>query len=120
MTEHESPTETVRDLQPWVLYRLSEQQAECAMWRFASGELSLAMFREEASARRYESSLPQADAWQVYQPPEGALRAILRHCLQCGVRLAVLEPNQRGALRIFDLAAVIAAIDAADSPPVDT
>src|SRR5688572_30743614 len=84
------------ELQPHLLYRRDANQASFATWRLASGQEALALFSTADAAAKYRSDLPNAEAWQLYQPPRDALLEILRTSLGIKIEFAVLNPLAGG------------------------
>lgn len=97
------------ELQPHLLYRRDAGQASFATWRLAGGQEALALFATADAAAKYRDQLPDADAWQLYQPPRNTLLEILTTCLGVKIELAALNPSADGALTLFDVAQVVSA-----------
>jgi hypothetical protein len=97
------------ELQPHLLYRPDASQAHFATWRLDSGQEALALFATADAATKYRNHLPEADAWQLFQPPRETLLEILATCLGIKIEFAVLNPSADGALTLFDLAQVVSA-----------
>lgn len=103
------------EIQPYLVYRNSGRQVECALWALDSGPKSLALFLTAETAGRYLDTAGLRPAWKSFRPPKAELLKILEHCLQVGIEYAVLEPDNDEARRLFDLRQVLAAAQADDS-----
>lgn len=97
------------EFQPHLVYRSSSRHLECALWALADGPKSLAMFLTSEAAGRYLDSAGLRPVWKSFQPARPQLLKILEHCLQAGIKYAVLEPDNDQIRRLFDLEQVLAA-----------
>jgi hypothetical protein len=97
------------EIQPYLVYRTSGRQVECALWALETGAKSLALFLTAEAAGRYLDTAGLRPAWKAFRPGKPELLKILEHCLQVGVDYAVLEPDNDEARRLFDLREVLAA-----------
>ena len=97
------------ELQPWIVVLDGPAEQSLAMWRLAeSDQPALALFTTAALAERYALQNANA-AWSVQQPARPALLQIMIACFQQRVELAVLDPDQATARRIFNLRDVLRA-----------
>jgi len=103
------------EIQPYLVYRRSGRQVECALWALDTGSKSLALFLTAEGADRYLDTAGLRPAWKAFRPAKAELLKILEHCLQVGVEHAVLEPDNDTARRLFDLRQVLAAARADES-----
>ncbi len=99
----------MQDLEPFLLYVETDDQAEFATWRLSDGVLALAIFADREAAERYRSSAGLGSDWHVYQPAVDVLRSIFEACGAHGIEHAVLNPDHEQALRIWSLEQVLAA-----------
>ena len=97
------------ELQPWIIVLDSPDQQSLAMWRLSeSDQPALALFTSAAQAEGYAMA-NASDAWSVQQPARPALLRIMIECFRQHVELAVLDPDQATARRIFKLRDVLRA-----------
>jgi len=92
---------------PHIVYRVSEDQAECALWRLADGPQAIALFLDAEAAQAYRLQAGLDESWQVFQPDRPSLQRLLESTLRAGIPYAVLNPSGEESRRIFDLAEVI-------------
>ncbi|HEX4148906.1 MAG TPA: hypothetical protein VHY20_07960 [Pirellulales bacterium] len=97
------------EIRPYLVYRNSGRQVECALWALDTGGKALALFLTADAADRYLDTAGLRPAWKSFRPGKAELLKILEHCLQVGVAYAVLEPDNDEARRLFDLGQVLAA-----------
>jgi hypothetical protein len=100
-------TEPSDEIFPHIVYRVSEGQAECALWKLADGPQAIALFLDADAAEVYRRQANLDDSWQVFQPDRPSLQRLLESTLQAGIPYAVLNPGGDDARRIFDLADVV-------------
>jgi len=100
------------EIDPFVVYRVSGGQMECALWTLAEGERALALFLTADGAGGYVATAQLTGQWKVFQPSKHDLLQILRHCRLAGIHRAVLDPGAETAQRLFDIEQVLAAADA--------
>lgn len=125
------------ELQPWIVVlgsparnalaqnslaeqSLAEQslaEQSLALWRLSeTDQPALALFTSAAQAERY-ALVNASAAWSVQQPARSALLRIMIECFRQDVQLAVLDPDQATARRIFNLRDVLrAARDELNAP----
>lgn len=97
------------ELSPWVVVHGQDEARSLAMWRLADvDEPALALFSDSTRAEEYATTHIRGD-WRVTQPARSALLGIMIECYQQQVRLAVLDPDEAGARRIFKLRDVLKA-----------
>jgi hypothetical protein len=94
------------EISPYLLYRVTGEQIECAIWRLKEGEKALALFLSEDSAEAYKKETLSSD-WQVYHPSRTDLLEILNQSTSSGILLAVLDPDDTQAKELFDLREVV-------------
>lgn len=112
MPDFSSTTPNLRDeIEPFILFRLSEGQADCATWQIESGAKALALFLSEESATRYAATIGMGPEWRVYRPKRSAMLELLRASHASGIAHAVLDPDREKAHRVFDINEILAAID---------
>jgi len=97
------------EFDPYLVYRVSGQSVECALWTLAEGERALAIFLTRASAEEFIRAGELGPAWQIHQPAKNDLYQIFRRCSEGGIRYAVLDPDNQQARRLFDLEQVLQA-----------
>ena len=96
------------ELEPWVIVTEAETGSSLAMWELSeSGQAALTLFSSQAFAERYAEKLDGQSS--VMKPARQALLSIMIECYQQGVTLAVLDPDQATAKKIFQLADVLRA-----------
>ncbi|SRR5260370_26326808 len=106
----EFPVSTLRDeIQPFILFRIADGQAECATWQITGGGKALALFLSEEAATTYGANL--GPGWRVARPPRAGLLELLRASAASGISFAALDPDRDKAKRVFDLREIIAAVD---------
>jgi hypothetical protein len=97
------------EINPFLLYRVSGNQAAFAMWRLAAGEEALALFSDESAAAQYRAALPESSCWVTYQPSPLKLIEILEASIAAQIRFAALNPSGDSARTLFDLLQVVEA-----------
>jgi hypothetical protein len=102
------------EVQPYLVYRSSGRQMECALWAVESGPKCLALFLTAEAADRYLDNAGLRPVWKSLRPAKRQLLAVLEHCLQVGISHAVLEPDNDQTRRLFDLRQVLDAARADD------
>lgn len=98
----DSLASTTENLQPWLL--LSDAGPAC--WQMEDQRIALAMFTDQAKAQQYarDSGL---QGTQCLQPKPVDLVRTLAMCVAGAIEVAVLDPDQKSARRIFDLPAIL-------------
>jgi len=103
------------ELNPYILYRLTGGEFECALWQIKDGPKALALFLTDEKAAGYRTA-GQLDAqWQVFRPQRDALIELFKSCYQADVRHAVLDPTPEKAKRVFNIGDILAAVG--QTPP---
>jgi hypothetical protein len=95
------------EIQPYLVYRTSGRQMECALWAVEGGPKCLALFLSVDSADRYLDNAGLRPVWKSMRPAKPQFLKIIEHCLQVGISHAVLEPDSDQARRLFDLQQVL-------------
>ena len=95
------------EIQPYLVYRSSGRQLECALWAVESGPKCLALFLTAEAADRYLDNAGLRPVWKSLRPAKPQLLQIIEHCLHVGISHAVLEPDNDQARRLFDLQQVL-------------
>lgn len=112
MPEFPSAMPSLRDeIEPFILFRLAGGQAECATWQVEAGAKALALFLSEAAASAYAATSGLGSDWRVFRPKRAAMLELLRASRASGIALAVLDPDQQKARRVFDINEILAAVD---------
>src|SRR5260221_10500382 len=89
------PATSLRDeIEPFIVFRVANAQAECATWQVDSGAKALALFLSQESATSYRAASGLGDEWRVFRPKRAALLELLRASQASGITLAVLDPDQ--------------------------
>ncbi|MEZ6086723.1 MAG: hypothetical protein R3C05_01560 [Pirellulaceae bacterium] len=88
----------VQDLQPWIV--VSDDGPAC--WRLQDDRIALAMFSSQDKANAYANAAELHD-WQALQPEPTDLVRTLMLCVAAAIEIAVLDPDQASARRVFDL-----------------
>lgn len=97
------------ELQPWVIVLGQADQQSLAMWRLSeTDQPALALFSAAAHAEKYATDHIE-QSWQVTQPARTTLLSIMIECYRQQVELAVLNPTEASAQRIFNLRDVLRA-----------
>lgn len=97
------------ELQPWLIVQGQGDARSLAMWRLSDlDQPALALFSDAARAERYATA-HIAIHWEVSQPARAALLHIMIECFQQQIKLAVLDPDQETARRVFNLRDVLKA-----------
>lgn len=100
------------DLRPFLLCRATGGRAECATWSLAhGGHTALALFGSPTAAERYRQAARLANDWRCVQPDRKPLAILLRVAHSAGIRLAVLDPCDGHAQRIFELDSMLPEIE---------
>jgi len=95
------------EIEPFILYRLTAGQVECAIPKLTDGSQALAVFLTSESAVVYQKVAGLGKEWTVFRPSKEALLQLLKACHEAGVAYAVLDPDEKQAKRVFDLQQVI-------------
>jgi hypothetical protein len=101
------------EIRPYLVYRASGKQFECALWTLESGAKSLALFLTREAASSYLDSAGLRPVWKELRPAKAELERIFEHCIAAGIEYAVLEPTNQQDGRLFDLREVLAEMKAA-------
>jgi len=104
------------EINPFLVYRLSGSQVECALWQVQEGGQALALFLTEESAQRYCTAANLGPAWKVIRPPRAGLLELLKTAASNGIAHAVLDPDGEKARRVFNIAEILAAVAALTLP----
>lgn len=97
------------ELQPWVVVLEDAQERSLAMWRLSDTQQpALALFSSAALAESYAAKHVDSN-WQVTQPARTALLGLMIECYRQDIQLAVLNPAETSAQRIFNLREVLRA-----------
>jgi len=99
------------EIQPFIVFRIADGQAECATWQVQTGAKALALFLSAESAEAYRGAAGLGSEWRVVRPPRAGLLELLRTSRQNGIGLAVLDPGAEKARRVFDIGEILAAVD---------
>lgn len=91
------------EISPYLVYRLSGDEMECAIWKLSEGERALSLFTTQETAEAYLTQTLLGDGWMVYQPNRADLLEILKQSESSGIYLAVLDPDDKQGKRLFDL-----------------
>ena len=95
------------EIEPFIVYRLTRGQVQCAIWKLTDGSQALAVFLTSESAAAYQKAAGLGKEWTVFRPSKEALLQLLKACHEAGVAYAVLDPDEKQAKRVFDLQQVI-------------
>jgi len=95
------------EIQPYLVYRSSGRQMECALWAVEAGPKCLALFLTAEAAGRYLDNAGLRPVWKSLRPAKPQLLKIIEHCLLVGIEHAVLEPENDQARRLFNLQQVL-------------
>ena len=106
-------TNLSEEIIPYLVYRLCGEQMECAVWTLNEGHKALALFLSQQSAEAYvkATSTSAESNWKIYCPARVDLMKILKQSTSVGIFLAVLDPYDKEAKRLFDLREVVNAMD---------
>ncbi len=96
-----------QEIVPVLLCRVEAGNMECALWKPQGGTSAVALFLNAESAAAYQTANGLDASWQQYQPSRVDLLEILRQMHTAGVTVAVLDPDQSTAKRLFNLHAVL-------------
>ncbi len=91
------------EIQPYVVYRIEDDQMECALWQFQDGQKALALFLSGDAATSFKESAKLGPAWKIFCPAKDALLQMLKGCNDAGIGYAVLDPDLEKAKRIFHI-----------------
>lgn len=98
------------ELRPYILIRVADGVAECAMWQVRDGGRALAVFMSEDSARRYRHEAQLSDDWRIVQPPQRGLLELLRTSQAAGIAMAAVDPDGSRAVRIHSIEEILQAV----------
>jgi len=104
-------TDLSEEISPYLVYRLSGEQMECAIWTLNEGQQALALFLSQESAEAYVSATGLDETWKVYCPARIDLMQIIKQSTATGIFVAVLDPDDKQAKRLFDLRQIANAAD---------
>ena len=104
------------EIQPYVVYRLDGDQMECALWQINNGAKALALFLSGDTATSFRQFTNLGAEWRIFRPAKEALLQLLKACCQDGISFAVLDPDLEKAQRIFNIPAILKAVDEEPSP----
>ncbi|QDV71647.1 hypothetical protein Poly24_53860 [Rosistilla carotiformis] len=90
------------NLQPWLL--LSDAGPAC--WQMQDDRIALAMFTDQAKAEQYANDA-QLQNSQCLQPSPIDLVRTMAMCVEGAIEVAVLDPDQKSARRVFDLPVIL-------------
>ncbi|MCX7701194.1 MAG: hypothetical protein N2039_09980 [Gemmataceae bacterium] len=99
------------ELRPYILIRVADGVAECAMWQVQDGGQALAVFVSEESARRYRHEAQLSEDWRIVQPPQRGLLELLRTSQVAGITMAAVDPNGSRAVRVVSIEEILRAVD---------
>src|ERR1022692_1181195 len=54
------------EIQPYVVYRIEDDQMECALWRFKDGQKALALFLSGDAATSFQESANLGAEWKIF------------------------------------------------------
>lgn len=97
------------EIQPYVVYRIDDEQMEFALWQFKDGQKALALFLSGDAATTYRASASLDEEWKIFCPAKEALLQILKSCHEAGIGYAVLDPDLEKAKRIFHIPKILRA-----------
>jgi hypothetical protein len=103
-------TQVPEEIQPYIIYRLTEGQLECALWQISGGPKALALFLSGDAAAVYRQSGQLDDKWHIFRPERPALLELLKACFQAEIRYAVLDPDPQKAKRVFSIEEILTAV----------
>ena len=104
-------TDLSEEINPYLVYRLSDEQMECAVWTLDEGQKALTLFLSQESAEVYVSATGLGEEWKIYCPARIDLMEIIKQTTASGIFLAVVDPDDKKAKRLFDLRQVVKAQD---------
>lgn len=110
MIDNES-TDLSEEINPYLVYRICDDQLECAVWTLDQGHQALALFLSPESGDAYVNATDLGETWKIYRPAKIDLMAIIKQTIASGIFLAVLDPDQKEAKRLFDLREMVIATD---------
>jgi hypothetical protein len=102
------------EILPFIIYRLSNGELECALWQLQEGQKALAVFLTADNAAAYHQANRLGTEWKIFRPQRMALLEVLRACSQADIGLAVLDPDLKQAKRVFDIKEILAAVAISD------
>lgn len=98
------------EIEPFILGKVVSGSFHPALWKTQQGALAVTLFLSRESALQYKSLL-EDENWLVLQPQKSVLRDILALASQSQIHLAVLEPTQSTAKRIFSIPQLLESYD---------
>ena len=104
-------TDLGKEISPYLVYRLCGEQMECAVWMLKEGQQALALFLSQQSAQAYVKATGLGENWEIYCPARIDLMEIIKQSTAAGIFLAVLDPDDKEAKRLFDLRQMVNATD---------
>ena len=105
-------TDLSEEISPYLAYRpCIGEQMECAVWTLNEGQQALALFLSQQSAEAYVNTMGPGENWEIYCPARLDLMAIIKQSTAAGIFLAVLDPDDKEAKRLFDLRPMVKATD---------
>ena len=104
-------TDLSEEISPFLAYRLCGEQMECALWKLKEGQQALALFLSQQSAEAYVNATGLGESWKIFCPARIDLLAIIKQTTAAGIFLAVLDPDDKEAKRLFDLREMVKATD---------
>jgi hypothetical protein len=107
----EPPTALRDEIEPFILFRILDGQANCATWQIETGEKALALFLSQESANAYAAASGFGPEWRVFRPKRAATLELLRTSQASGISYAVLDPDQQKARRIFRIDDILSAVN---------
>ncbi|HKA07595.1 MAG TPA: hypothetical protein VKD71_10080 [Gemmataceae bacterium] len=102
-------TPAADELSPYLLVRVRNGSAEFACWRVKEGHDALALFLNADGATDYAKAALDGPGWQVVRPSRASVLEVLRACHAAGVTLAVLDPDDQQAKRVFPISEILQA-----------
>jgi len=103
-------TPVADELSPYLLVRVRNDKAEFARWRVREGHDALALFLSNDGARAYAETSLDGPGWQIVRPPRASVLEALRACHVAGITLAVLDPCNESAKRVFPIGEILQAV----------
>lgn len=95
------------EIQPYVVYRIDDEQMECALWQFKDGQKALALFLSGDAATSYRTCANLGTEWKIFCPAKEVLLQLLKGCWEVGIAYAVLDPDLAKAKRIFSIQEIL-------------
>jgi len=96
-----------QEIEPFILFRRSQESAEVALWKLADGCQAIALFLDRESADAYRKAAKLDDGWQTMQPEREALVAVLKEAESSGIEQVVLQPTSESASRLWSIREVL-------------